>query len=320
MQIVIYTWKSRDAIDWGKWQKNIQIRQMPFSRFFQDFFSKIFYRIWIMIDRPEKILINFLYHGEKSLPKNMEYYYILHSPASQVPHRYHFIKNHIHKFKNISFIAVSQFVMREAEPFINKLPVKVIYNGVDTKYFSPNGVPTNNSDLVLVTLSALESRKGIQNIITAIIKMNDPKIRYNIYGDGPYKQEIVKMIKSSNLQDKITLHPSNEDPAQCLNNSDVYMLLSKGEAFPLGPLEAMACGLPVIVSDHPPYDEFVHSDIGFKVNRNSTDSISEAIYEMKILANRSQLGAAGRKMVEKSFTWEHVASRYYKTIYSGYNI
>ena len=273
-----------------------------------------------MIDRPEKILINFLYHGESSLPKDMEYYYILHSPASQVPHRYHFIKDHIHKFKNISFIAVSQFVMREAEPFINKLPVSVIYNGVDTKYFSPNGIPNKRSDLVLVTLSALESRKGIQNVISAIIKMNDPKIRYNIYGDGPYKQEIVKMINSSNLQDKITLHPSNEDPAQCLNNSDVYMLLSKGEALPLGPLEAMACGLPVIVSDHPPYDEFVHSDIGFKVNRNSTDSIVEVISELKNPAIRLRLGSAGRKMVVKSFTWEHVASQYYKNMYSDYNV
>jgi len=318
MNIVIYTWKSLNEIDWGKWQKNIQIRQMPFSRYFQQFFSKIFYRIWIMIDRPEKTLINFLYHGEKSLPKDMEYYYILHSPASQVPHRYHFIKNQIHKFKNISLIAVSQFVMREAEPFINKLPVSVIYNGVDTKYFTPNEIPNKNNDLVLVTLSALESRKGIQNVISAIIKMNDPKIRYNIYGDGPYKQEIVKMINSSNHQDKITLHPSSDDPAQCLNNSDVYMLLSKGEALPLGPLEAMACGLPVIVSDHPPYDEFVHSDIGFKVNRNSTESISEAICEMKTLANRAQLGAAGRKMVEKSFMWKHVASRYYETMYSNY--
>ena len=273
-----------------------------------------------MIDRPEKILINYLYHGEKSLPKNMEYYYILHSPASQVPHRYHFIKKHIHKFKNISFIAVSQFVMREAEPFINKLPVKVIYNGVDTKYFTPNEIPIKNSDLILVTLSALERRKGIQNVISAIIKMNDPKIRYDIYGDGPYKQEIEKMINVSGFGDKITLHPSDEDPAKCLNNSDVYMLLSKGEALPLGPLEAMACGLPVIVSDHPPYDEFVHSDIGFKVNRNSTDSISEAICEMKIQANRVQLGAAGRKMVVKSFMWKHVASRYYETIYSGDNI
>jgi L-malate glycosyltransferase len=293
---------------------------MPFSKYLQHFFSKFFYRIWFMIDRPEKILINFLYHGESSLPKDMEYYYILHSPASQVPHRYHFIKNHIHKFKNISFIAVSQFVMREAEPFINKLPVSVIYNGVDTKYFSPNGIPNKSTDLALVTLSALESRKGIQNVISAIIKMNDPKIRYNIYGDGPYKQEIVNIIKSSKLQDRITLHPSNEDPAQCLNNSDVYVLLSKGEALPLGPLEAMACGLPVIVSDHHPYDEFIHSDMGFKVNRNSTDSIVEVISELKNPAIRLRLGSAGRKMVVKSFTWEHVASQYYKNMYSDYNV
>ena len=77
MHIIIYTWKSQHAIDWGKWEKNIHIRQMPFSRYFQHLFAKIFYRIWIMIDRPEKILINFLYHGEKSLPKDIEYYYIL---------------------------------------------------------------------------------------------------------------------------------------------------------------------------------------------------------------------------------------------------
>ena len=272
-----------------------------------------------MIDRPEKILINFLYHGEKSLPKNMEYYYILHSPASQVPHRYHFMKNHIHKFKNISFIAVSQFVMREAEPFINDNMISVIYNGVDTEYFTLKDVQDNDETLELITLSALEERKGIQLIIKALSQMKDLSIHYNIYGNGPYKENLKDLIKVNNLEKTVFIHRSTGNVKDLLHRSDVYCLPSKGEAFPLGPLEAMSCGLPIIVSNHQPYDEFVNKKVGFKVSTGSLEAVISAINTLKDKNIGREMGRFGRELVENVFNWELVASKYHKCLYHNGN-
>ena len=136
ISIYIYTWSSQNKIHWGNWHKNIKIRQTPSSKYFQKFWAIIFYRIWLLIDKPTKVIVNFLYHGEEYLIKNLEYFYVLHSPANLISSRYEYIKKNISNFLSLKFIAVSKYVKNEAINYIKDYPIKVIYNGVDTKKFS----------------------------------------------------------------------------------------------------------------------------------------------------------------------------------------
>ena len=55
------------------------------------------------------------------------------------------------------------------------------------------------------------------------------------------------------------IHGPVNDTRPYLLMSDIYFLLSKGEGFPLGLLEAMSCGLPTIVSDSPPFEEIINA-------------------------------------------------------------
>ena len=54
LSICLYTWASNDPIDWGHWNKNIKIREVPYSRYYQIPIAKIFYWFWNKIDQPEK--------------------------------------------------------------------------------------------------------------------------------------------------------------------------------------------------------------------------------------------------------------------------
>jgi len=214
-------------------------------------------------------------------------------------------------------IAVSNFVKSEAEKYVKNYSIKVIFNGVDTLTFSKKNKNEPKKIIRLITLSALEERKGIQYVILALKKLNNPKIRYNIYGDGDYKTELKEMIKVTNQEKWIQIFPSISNPEKYLINSEIYILLSKGEAFPLGPLEAMSCGLPIIVSNHQPYNEFVNENVGLRINSNSISDIGKAINFFLDNKVREKFGTNGRMMIEKRFEWRRVGDEYYKTIFNG---
>ena len=95
LRIVIYSWASNNPIDWGDWNKNIKIRKVPYSRYYQISIAKIFYWIWNKIDQPDKIVCNFLWHGETVVYKKYNDILILHNPLSQIPLRYKLVKEFI---------------------------------------------------------------------------------------------------------------------------------------------------------------------------------------------------------------------------------
>ena len=86
-EIIIYAWEQRNNDYFGIFNKKIRIRKVPNIRYFIRVFAGIYYRIWLKIDKPDIVILNFLYHGEENLPARLKYFYVLHSPASQIPQR-----------------------------------------------------------------------------------------------------------------------------------------------------------------------------------------------------------------------------------------
>ena len=254
-----------------------------------------------------------MYHGELSLPKKIKYIYILHSPANQIPDRYNYIKKYVCKFKNIHFVAVSKYVKDQAYKYLTKYKITIIYNGIDTKIFNKVS-HTRTEKIKIISLSALEKRKRIQNVIFALNKLQDPNIYYFIYGEGSYHLKLKDLIKKNKMKEKIKLKGITNYPQKCLEDSDVFILLSKGEALPIAPLEAMSCGLPIIVSNEKPYNEIIPEEYGLLVNPNSEDEIIESIIKIKDKSLRIKLGNALRNIVEKKFSLQEMKIKYIKLI------
>lgn len=308
--LTIYCWDKDTHFEWGHYHENIKIIKLKRFRYFNSIFMGIRYKFLISRDKPDFILINFLYHGEQFLPKNQKIFYTLHSPASQIKERYHFIKKIAPKFKNMKFIAVSKKVKLEAQKYLNNYSLKIIFNGVDTELFKYQANYTKPSNSIkIVSVAALEERKGIQYLIQALKEYKYP-YHYTIYGTGSYKAVLDDLISKNNLQGHISILEPISNLNEVLSQYDIFALLSKGEAFPIAPLEAMSSGLPLLVSNYSPFPEFVNNKFGFLVDPYDTKEIHKILREISTnneLVKKMQKNA--RKEAEK-FNWNSIALEY----------
>jgi len=93
-------------------------------------------------------------------------------------------------------------------------------------------------------------------------------------------------------------------------SADVYVLPSLGEGFPLTSIEAMACGLPVIVSEHTFADDVITNGVeGWVVPIRSSAAIAEHLRTLALDATlRAQMGRASRRRAEQ-FPWTSYGNR-----------
>lgn len=310
--IVVYSWSKQNAA-WGEWHDKVTIRTTPSFKYYTAKWAPFFYRFWLKKDNPDSVLLNFLYHGEAQLPGNLNYCYVLNSPASLIPNRYDYIQSQLSRFPNMQFVAVSEMVKREALPYINGARIIVIPNGVDASLFIPRETEGNNDTVRLISVAALEKRKGLQYVVQALKfkdKLNGKKIEYHIYGEGRFKDELNEIIQNEQMDRNVFVHEPMNDVYNILPKFDIFLLLSKGEAFALAPIEALACGLPIITSQYDPYPEFVETSFGFMVDRENAGEVHEKIGE--ILHNYDSMSANARKK-SIEYDWSSIASKYLDT-------
>ncbi len=317
VKVVIYTWGRKNENPCGNIDPNITIRKVPYFRYYRERLALLWYRGWLKMDNPDATILNFMYHGEEHLPKGRPYLYVLHSPASQIPGRYEYARNVVTSFKHLRIIAISKMVEDEARPYFPAIPMDLIYNGTDTEVFKPSNSVTQNEKFKIITAAAFEPRKGIHLMIEALkgFELNN-QLEYHIYGGGSeeYAAQLQSMIKEYGLENVVKLKGSVTNLSDVMPEYDLFALPSKGEAFALSPIEAMACGVPILVSVCPPYPEFVTPDFGFMVNREDPKQIRQAIREMITNPARREAMKPAARNAALRFSWAAVVKQYINSI------
>jgi glycosyltransferase involved in cell wall biosynthesis len=125
--------------------------------------------------------------------------------------------------------------------------------------------------------------------------------------DGSLKDEMIKFIGSGDLESKVKYIGTvpNSDLPLYLNASDVYVSASVSDGTSLSLLEAMSCGLGVVVTDVPAIREWVSEDNGIIVPINSPDKISAALekyYRQQQLIKEH--GSINLKIAESRADWD----------------
>ena len=175
-------------------------------------------------------------------------------------------------------------------------------------------------DKFVLFVGTLEPRKNIKNLIKAYYKLKKKGIRHKLVIVGKrgwkYKQ-IFDVWKSLDLGGDVMFvdYVENEYLPFIYNLADLFVYPSLYEGFGLPPLEAMACGCPVVVSNTSSLPEVV-GDAGIKVDPYNIDEIADAMY--KILINddlKDELVKRGLKRA-KLFSWEKAAKETLK-MYEG---
>ncbi|WP_292460183.1 glycosyltransferase family 1 protein [Methanothermococcus sp.] len=176
----------------------------------------------------------------------------------------------------------------------------------------------------ILYVGTLEPRKNIPTLLKALYKLKKQGIKHKLVITGKkgwkYKS-IFETIEKLNLQKDVifTGYVPDEDLPALYNAAVLFVYPSLYEGFGLPPLEAMACGTPVITSNTSSLPEVV-GDAGIMVNPYDVDELANKMYE--VLTNDGLREELSKKGLERAklFSWKKCAEETLKVYEEVYNM
>lgn len=177
--------------------------------------------------------------------------------------------------------------------------------GVDLELFRP-GVRAPDGIFRVLFVGQIGQRKGLSYLIEAVRRAEIRELELVLVGDiigtdRPWRD--VPQVRH------VPAVPRAELP-HLYASADVFVLPSLVEGFPMTPLEALACGLPVIVSENAFGRGVVTDGVdGYVVPIRDADAIAERLRDLHARPDRRrQMGAAARQLAEQ-FSWDAYGQR-----------
>jgi glycosyltransferase involved in cell wall biosynthesis len=195
--------------------------------------------------------------------------------------------------------------------------VQTIWNGIDLEIFAYQG-PLNGGPVVAV--ARLSPEKNMANLLraAALARDADPAFRLEIAGDGPCREDLVRLAQELNLGPIVKFLGEVRDVPALLARAALFVLPSKSEGISLTLLEAMARGLPAIathVGGNP--EVVVEGETGYLVPSDNASALAKALLALRNNADKArQMGRAGRRRVEDCFEVRGMIAQY-ERLYLG---
>lgn len=209
-------------------------------------------------------------------------------------------------------VAVSQATANDLKKNFGLKRVAVTRNGVNLRRYET--VKSRSELYEAAYLGRVTSTKGVDILLKSwkIVTTRLPSARLLIIGGfekdwlKSHKKTVQKLALESNVI--MTGFVSDDEAIKLLKSSKIFVLPSIEEGFGLAVLEAMACGLPCILSDIPALKENFGSAAVF-VNPKDINGLASSILTLLFDSQkRNYLSRRGLEVV-KRFTWERVAER-----------
>lgn len=233
----------------------------------------------------------------------------------------YFSKNFFRQIERADvIITMSDFVAGEAREIIKSCNSKIVSipEGYDKNIFNPNGnaeVGTGTRGNYILYVGSIEPRKNLVNLLKAYLLLPGHmrrEFKLVLAGfKGWHNAEIEVMLEKLRGSVEYLGYISDEELANLYRNASCFVYPSFYEGFGLPPLEAMACGCPVVVSDRASLPE-VCGDGALYVDPNGPDSIAEGIH--KTLTDTSLRERLVQKGFERAnlFSWEKTVEEHIK--------
>lgn len=177
--------------------------------------------------------------------------------------------------------------------------VRTIHNGVHER--AP--VPHHGVDgaLEIGWIGRMDPAKGLAVLFDALARV--PGTRALLVGDGQERASLERRARELGLSSRVTFRPWSDDARAALDASDVFVLPSLVESFPLTVLEAMMVALPVVASDVGSIAEaVVDGETGILVPPGSVDALAAALQRLRDDATlRAAMGKAGHTVACERF-------------------
>lgn len=182
------------------------------------------------------------------------------------------------------------------------VPIDIIPNGVDVDEFKP---VKKKYCKKLVSTGRLIPRKGYKYLIEAMSKADGFKL--TLIGKGNQEMELMDLALGLNVNVKFLGYVEHSRIASQYRDADVFVMPSLNEGLSNSMLEAMACGLPVIVTDTGGVSGLVDGN-GIIVEKESMESIGRALQSLDA-RTVARMGKRSREIAE-GMSWGKVAEQY----------
>lgn len=155
----------------------------------------------------------------------------------------------------------------------------------------------------LVAVGRLHHQKGFDVLLRALSELGRPQLKLTIIGEGPERLKLERLTRELGLQDQVEMPGFVEAPWSLMAAHGIFVSSSRWEGFGSAILEAMGCGMPVVVSgcDYGPAEFVSHEQCGLVVAPERATTLARALarlLENPELARR--MGAAARKRAEQN--------------------
>ena len=198
-------------------------------------------------------------------------------------------KEYMKKFDTVVSVSstVEQILLREIPELKGR--TTVIHNIINKKYIHEMAEKENvyndcYQGIRFVSVSRLDKCKGLDLAITAFSRavQDGYEIKWDIIGDGPERNTLLKLINKLNLDDNVRLIGKKLNPYPYLKGADVFFHPSKGEGKSMSVDEAKLMGKPILITSYPTVRDQIEDGITGKVVPISEEGLYKGIVEMAV--------------------------------------
>lgn len=216
-----------------------------------------------------------------------------------------------------ALVANSVILKERAQKFENRYCINVIANGVDNNFFTRKEEAAcnrnvENHTINILFVSRLIRGKGLQYIIPEMRRISvecGQSIKLIIVGDGPYREELERITREMAMQDFVWFEgkKNKQELYSYYEKADLFILPSESEGMPNVVLEAMAMGLPVIMTPCGGSEELIKGN-GRIV---PIDGFADAMIALcRDRESRIRMGKQSAILTRTKFSWQEKAGDY----------
>jgi glycosyltransferase involved in cell wall biosynthesis len=212
--------------------------------------------------------------------KQVHFFFTIHNMLSKDAFEVNPLSKYAEKLtykKEQHIISVSKEALKDYDKWIGiKGNSTVLYNYVHQRYFD---IQFDYAQMIqnqfrLIAVGNLRRQKNYPTLLKAFTLLKDLPVSLDIYGSGDMKEELQNIISSENINAR--LMGRADDMAKVLPAYHAYIMASIFEGFGIAPMEAMATGMPVLLSQLEVFKE-LGEDVPEYFNPEDPQSIASAV-------------------------------------------
>jgi L-malate glycosyltransferase len=207
-------------------------------------------------------------------------------------------------------IANSKDLRDEAYLTSKKKEIKIIVNGIDTSFYKPTKKENSMKKFRIFYAGRLSIVKGLDFLLKALSQL-DKNSELILAGDGDQKDHLQELSKKLGIKNQVKFLGilNKEDLRKEYLNASVFCLPSLHEGMSNTVLEAMACGLSIVITNTGGVN-LLMKDNGIVVKSESSEELFLALKKIKENKElRNNMGKKSREIAEK-MSWKNMAKSY----------